>query len=182
MIRIEEVTKRYPGGHDALKGLSLEVEQGEMVFLTGHSGAGKSTLLRLIALIDRPTSGLVLIDGQDLGKVKDLDRFRARTVGFVFQMHNLIPTLNALENVEVPMMGQVRSRSKAYQAMADRAGLELGDYELGVAIAGGVAGRGGGIRRRSESNAPVSRSTTAAFIPEPPMSIPNTAMLVHRFR
>ena len=63
MIRIEEVTKRYPGGHDALRGLSLHVDNGEMVFVTGHSGAGKSTLLRLIALIDRPTSGQVIVDG-----------------------------------------------------------------------------------------------------------------------
>ncbi|SVE45538.1 uncharacterized protein METZ01_LOCUS498392, partial [marine metagenome] len=65
MIRIEEVTKRYPGGHDALKRLSLHVEEGEMVFVTGHSGAGKSTLLKLIALIERPTKGQVIVDDQN---------------------------------------------------------------------------------------------------------------------
>ena len=62
MIQIDNVTKRFPGGHDALRGLSLSVDEGEMVFVTGHSGAGKSTLLKLIALIERPTSGDVIVD------------------------------------------------------------------------------------------------------------------------
>ncbi|MBC7255150.1 MAG: ABC transporter ATP-binding protein [Chloroflexi bacterium] len=93
----------------ALDHVNLAVYEGEMVAVMGPSGSGKSTLLNMIGALDRPTSGTVLIDGQDLAHVKDVDRFRARTVGFVFQMHNLIPTLTALENVEVPLRGQVRS-------------------------------------------------------------------------
>ena len=65
MIQIENVVKRFPGGQEALRGLSLTVDRGEMAFVTGHSGAGKSTLLRLIALIDRPTTGQVIVDGQN---------------------------------------------------------------------------------------------------------------------
>lgn len=93
----------------ALDHVNLAVYEGEMVAVMGPSGSGKSTLLNMIGALDRPTSGTVLIDGQDLAQVKDVDRFRARTVGFVFQMHNLIPTLTALENIEVPLRGQVRS-------------------------------------------------------------------------
>jgi cell division transport system ATP-binding protein len=70
MIRLEDVTKRYPGGQEALSGLSLSIDKGEMVFVTGHSGAGKSTLLRLIALIERPTRGQVIVDGQNTRRVK----------------------------------------------------------------------------------------------------------------
>ncbi len=67
---------------------------------------GKSTLLNMLSALDRPTSGSVWINGQNLSQIKNLDRFRARTVGFVFQMHNLIPSLKAIENIEVPMRGQ----------------------------------------------------------------------------
>jgi len=69
LIQIDNVSKRFPGGHDALRGLSLWVDKGEMVFVTGHSGAGKSTLLRLIALIERPTSGQVIVNGQNTSRV-----------------------------------------------------------------------------------------------------------------
>ncbi len=91
MIRLEEVTKRYPGGHDALKGLSLQVEKGEMVFVTGHSGAGKSTLLRLIALIDRPTGGQVIVDDQNTRRItRRKIPVYLRKIGMVFQDHHLL--------------------------------------------------------------------------------------------
>ena len=96
----------------ALDHVSLDIMEGEMVAVMGPSGSGKSTLLNMIGALDRPTSGVVHIDGHDLARVRDIDRFRARTVGFVFQMHNLIPTLTALENVEVPMRGQGLSAAK----------------------------------------------------------------------
>ncbi len=105
MIRIEEVTKRYPGGHDALKGLSLSVDKGEMVFVTGHSGAGKSTLLRLIALIDRPSSGQVIVDGQNTEQVtrRRIPAYR-RQIGMVFQDHKLLYDRSVFENVALPLI------------------------------------------------------------------------------
>jgi cell division transport system ATP-binding protein len=105
LIRIEEVTKRYPGGHDALKGLSLHVEKGEMVFVTGHSGAGKSTLLRLIALIDRPTGGQVIVDGQNTRRVsrRKIPAYR-RQIGMVFQDHKLLYDRPVFDNVALPLV------------------------------------------------------------------------------
>jgi len=105
LIRIEEVTKRYPGGHDALTGLSLHVEKGEMVFVTGHSGAGKSTLLRLIALIDRPTGGQIIVDGQNTRRVsrRKIPAYR-RQIGMVFQDHKLLYDRPVFDNVALPLV------------------------------------------------------------------------------
>ncbi len=89
----------------------------------GPSGSGKSTLLNMLGALDRPTRGQVFINGQDLRRVRNLDRFRAKTVGFVFQMHNLIPTLNALENVETPLMGQVAGAGKRRKRARELLGL-----------------------------------------------------------
>ena len=116
-VETQDLVKAYGGadGVRALDGVSLNIAAGEFVTVMGPSGSGKSTLLNLIGALDLPTSGTISINGQDLASIRDLDTFRAKTVGFVFQMHNLIPTLNALENVEVPMMGQVRSRSRRRQ-------------------------------------------------------------------
>ena len=88
MIQFENVTKRFPGGQEALSGLSLSVDKGEMVFVTGHSGAGKSTLLKLIALIERPTSGQVIVDGKNTHRVRrrKIPGYR-RQIGMVFQDH-----------------------------------------------------------------------------------------------
>jgi len=105
LIRIEDVSKRYPGGHDALKGLSLQVDKGEMVFVTGHSGAGKSTLLRLIALIDRPTNGQVIVDGQNTSRVsrRKIPGYR-RQIGMVFQDHKLLYDRPVFDNVALPLV------------------------------------------------------------------------------
>jgi len=110
IIETRDLHKYYGDGTQvcALAGIDIRIGRGEFVSVMGPSGSGKSTLLNLLGALDRPSAGLVLIDGQNLARVRDLDAFRSRTVGFVFQMHNLIPTLNARENVEVPMMGQVR--------------------------------------------------------------------------
>jgi ABC-type lipoprotein export system ATPase subunit len=114
IVETRDLVKVYGDGADvrALDGVDMRVEKGEFISVMGPSGSGKSTLLNMIGALDRPTSGLVLIGGEDLAKVRDLDTFRARTVGFIFQMHNLIPTLTARENVEVPMMGQPIGRGK----------------------------------------------------------------------
>ena len=114
VVETRRLTKLYGDGAEvrALDGVDLTVCAGEFVAIVGPSGSGKSTLLNMLGALDRPSSGEVLIDGQLLSKVRDLDRFRSRTVGFVFQMHNLIPTLNARENVEVPLYETVDSGRK----------------------------------------------------------------------
>lgn len=124
LVETLNLTRVYGDGEEirALDGVSMRINQGELVTVMGPSGSGKSTLLNMIGALDRPTSGSVWVNGEDLSKVRNLDSFRAKTVGFVFQLHNLIPTLTARENVEVPMMGQVsmnerRRRSKELLAL-----------------------------------------------------------------
>ncbi len=92
-----------------LDGASLTVAKGEWVALTGPSGCGKSTLLHLIAALDVPTFGRILVNGRDLSRISDLDGYRRREVGLVFQLHNLLPMLSAIQNVEVAMLGTGRS-------------------------------------------------------------------------
>jgi cell division transport system ATP-binding protein len=105
MIQLDDVTKRFPGGQEALSGLSLSVDKGEMVFVTGHSGAGKSTLLRLIALIERPTGGQVIVDGQNTSRVKrrKIPAYR-RQIGMVFQDHKLLYDRPVFDNVALPLV------------------------------------------------------------------------------
>ena len=105
MIHLDNVTKRFPGGQEALSGLDLSVEKGEMVFVTGHSGAGKSTLLRLIALIERPSSGQVIVDGQNTSRVRrrTIPAYR-RQIGMVFQDHKLLYDRSVAENVALPLI------------------------------------------------------------------------------
>ncbi len=108
IVETFDLTKIYGDGEEvrALDGVTMHVANGEIISVMGPSGSGKSTLLHLVGALDRPTSGKVIVNGEDLAAVKQLDRFRNKTVGFVFQLHNLIPTLTALENVEVPLYEQ----------------------------------------------------------------------------
>ena len=114
IVETRDLVKIYGDGAEvrALDGVNMRVAQGEFISVMGPSGSGKSTLLNMIGALDRPTNGQVLVNEKDLASVRDLDTFRARTVGFIFQLHNLIPTLTAGENVEVPMMGQPVGRGK----------------------------------------------------------------------
>ena len=110
-VVVDGCSKAFEGGRVvALDGVSFRVEPGELVALTGPSGCGKSTLLNLIGALDRPDSGSIVVDGRPLERLGDLTEYRAAMVGFVFQFHNLIATLSALENVQVPLLGRGRSR------------------------------------------------------------------------
>ncbi len=108
LIETRDLVKIYGDGAEvrALDRVNLRIARGEFLAIMGPSGSGKSTLLNMIGALDRPTSGQVLVNGEDLATLRDLDGFRARTVGFIFQLHNLIPTLTARENIQVPMMSQ----------------------------------------------------------------------------
>jgi putative ABC transport system ATP-binding protein len=111
-IELRSVTKTYSGGTKALAGIDLVIEAGEFVALTGPSGCGKSTLLNLIAALDTPTTGTVAVGGIDLATIHDLARFRREKVGLVFQLHNLIPQISVLANIEVVMFSTGRSSSQ----------------------------------------------------------------------
>jgi len=124
MIEVCGVTKRYGREVEALGGVNLRIEAGESVAIMGPSGSGKSTLMNLIGLLDRPTSGEILIDGEPTAALSDHQaaELRGRTLGFVFQGFNLLPRASALENVEVPLMYAGTGREKARAAL-ERVGL-----------------------------------------------------------
>jgi putative ABC transport system ATP-binding protein len=104
MIEVRRLTKYYDDGSvKALNGVSLRIEKGEIVSLVGPSGSGKSTLLNLIGTIDQPTGGQICINGKTITDYKPFDVFRARTIGFIFQLHHLLPHLTLVENVEIAM-------------------------------------------------------------------------------
>jgi len=112
-IVTEGVVKSYPGSHfKALDGLDLTVARGEFVAVTGPSGCGKSTLLSLLAALDTPDSGRIVVNDHDLATIRDLNSFRRSEVGLVFQLHNLLPNLSVLANIEVAMIGTHRSRKE----------------------------------------------------------------------
>ena len=125
-VDVDRVTKSFERGRIlALQEASLHLAAGEFVSLTGPSGSGKSTLLNLIGALDAPDSGSIVVDGRSLDTVDGAD-YRARTVGFVFQFHHLVPTLSALENVQVPMLGRGVGRTERIE----RAGSLLADVGL----------------------------------------------------
>jgi putative ABC transport system ATP-binding protein len=135
-VKVENVAKEYDLGRTrvpALRGVSLSVEPGEFMAVVGPSGSGKSTLLNLIGCLDRPTSGRVLIGGEDVARLDDdtLSDLRARTIGFIFQTFNLIPVLSALENVEFPLVfaGNHRhGRERAQRALEEVGLKDFGDH------------------------------------------------------
>ena len=141
MIRFSSVAKRYPGGQEALRGVSLEIAAGEMVAVTGHSGAGKSTLLKLAAGIERATSGSVVVNGQNLGALGETAlAVLRRRIGFVFQDHKLLQDRNAFENVALPLRiaGFTREETgRRVRAALDKVGLLARERALPVALSGG---------------------------------------------
>lgn len=114
-VRVERASKAYSGRIQALRDVSLEVRGGEVVTITGPSGCGKSTLLNLIGAIERPDSGRILVDGSPIGEPARASLYRRDTVGFVFQLHHLLPMLTARANVELPLIATGMSRAERHQ-------------------------------------------------------------------
>ena len=142
LIATKDLTKTYGLGEAsvrALDGVNLAVKRGELIAIMGPSGCGKSTLLNMLGALDQPTSGEVWVNGENLAHLKDVDDFRARTVGFVFQLHNLLPTLTALENVETPMQGRMPAgeRRKRGQTLLEIVGLPDRAGSLPAQLSGG---------------------------------------------
>ena len=141
MIRTVNLVKHYENGAiRALDGVSIEIPKGEYLSIMGPSGSGKSTFLNLVGALDHPTSGEVWLNGTELSKQANLDSLRAREVGFIFQLHNLIPTLTSVENVEIPMMplgtGR-RERRKRASGLLELVGLGHRLHSISTKLSGG---------------------------------------------
>lgn len=124
IIEVENLHKSF-GSLEVLKGVNLKVQKGEIVAVVGKSGAGKTTLLQIIGTLDKPTSGIVRIDGIDIFRLKgnELAEFRNRHIGFIFQFHQLLPEFTALENVMMPALigkvGQKEAKTRAEKLLTE---------------------------------------------------------------
>jgi len=141
MIKFDRVSKRYPGSFDAIKNTSFEIEQGDLVFVTGASGAGKSTLLKLIAGLERPTSGTVLINNQNVSQLKAAAiPYLRRNFGLIFQDHKLLYDRNCYDNVALPLhingvLGD--EAAKRIRAALDKVGLLSKEKSMPITLSGG---------------------------------------------
>jgi cell division transport system ATP-binding protein len=141
MIAFSGVTKRYPQGYEALKNVTLAIQDGEMAFITGHSGAGKTTLLKLISAIERPTSGTVLVNGQNVGAMSARAiPFLRRNLGLVFQDHKLLFDRSVFDNVILPLsiIGyDRRDAARRVRAALDKVGLLVKEKAQPITLSGG---------------------------------------------
>ena len=141
MIEASSLTKRYPGGFEAVKDASFSIEAGQMVLITGHSGAGKTTLVKLISTIERPTSGSLVVNGQNLSALgRSAIPLVRRHFGLVFQDRKLLFDRNALENVLLPLQIAGLPRREAIrraQAALDKVGLLAREKANPIALSGG---------------------------------------------
>jgi cell division transport system ATP-binding protein len=147
MIRFENVYKRYPSGREALSGVSFTLARGEMAFLTGPSGAGKSTLLKLLALIERPSRGTVLVNNQNTARIhrRRIPQFRRR-IGIVFQDHKLLHDRSVFENVALPLVIAGMSRreiERRVRASLDQVGLLGAEKQAPITLSTGEQQRVG---------------------------------------
>jgi cell division transport system ATP-binding protein len=147
MISFERVSKRYPEGHDALREVSVTIDRDELVFLTGHSGAGKSTMLRLIMLMERPSRGQLIVDGQDLARIgpRGIPAHR-RDIGVVFQSHHLLFDRPVFDNVALPLViagYDHREIGRRVRAALDKVGLLERERAMPVTLSGGEQQRVG---------------------------------------
>ena len=158
MIDFDNVSKRYPGGHEGLSGVSFNIDAGEMVFLTGHSGAGKSTLLKLVGLLERSTRGQVRVAGRNLTRLKSREiPFHRREVGMIFQDHRLLHDRTVFDNVALPLvvagLGHQETRRRVRAAL-DKVGLLNKERAQPITLSGGEQQRVG-IARAVVSKPPV---------------------------
>ncbi len=158
MILFDHVYKRYPNGREALSDLSLEIRSGEMLFVTGHSGAGKSSLLKLIALIERPSRGQLIVNGQNVSGVSrsKIPAFR-RQIGMVFQDHKLLSDRTIFDNVALPLIIAgvgTKEIGKRVRAALDQVGLLGREQSLPLELSTGEQQRVG-IARAVVSKPPV---------------------------
>ncbi len=141
MISFSRVSKRYPGGHQALQDVSFSINAGELVFVTGHSGAGKSTLLKLLVAIERPTSGSIIVNGQNVGALtRRAVPFMRRSFGLVFQDHKLLFDRNVYENVALPLQISGypgRDAARRVRAALDKVGLLKYENAMPITLSGG---------------------------------------------
>ena len=141
MIVASQLSKRYPGGYEALHQVSFQIEAGAMVFITGHSGAGKSTLFKLIASIEQPTSGSLIVNGQNLSALRrSAIPYLRRHFGLVFQDQKLLFDRNVLENVLLPLQIVGLPRREAVrraQTALDKVGLLTREKALPITLSGG---------------------------------------------
>ncbi len=141
MIKFDQVTKRYPGSDEVLKNVSLNIEAGEFVLVTGHSGAGKSTLLKLVAAIERPTSGTVLVANQNISKLKSSAiPYMRRRFGLVFQDHKLLYDRNCFQNVILPLhINGITGvdAARRVRAALDKVGLLNKEKAMPITLSGG---------------------------------------------
>ncbi|HEY8070030.1 MAG TPA: ATP-binding cassette domain-containing protein [Burkholderiales bacterium] len=141
MISFSGVVKRYPGGQEALKGVSFAIEQGEFAFIAGHSGAGKSTLLKLIPAIERPSGGAILVNGQNVGALKRAALpYLRRNLGLVFQDQKLLYDRSVYDNVMLPLaFGELGTREAARRARAalEKVGLLAREKANPIQLSGG---------------------------------------------
>lgn len=122
-LRVEGLYKTYDGGIEAVRGVDLTVPSGEMLAIMGKSGSGKSTLLSLVGTLDKPDKGRIWLHGQDTAAIKNLARFRREEIGFVFQLHYLLPHLSLIDNVALPLQGKPGAQMQAHTAL-EQVGLE----------------------------------------------------------
>ncbi len=147
MIRFDNISKRYPGGHEALSHVSFHLHKGAMAFLTGHSGAGKSTLLKLIALIERSTRGQLFFDGKNVSNIsaRRIPYIR-RKIGFIFQDHNLLFDRSVFDNVALPLViagYRHQDVGRRVRAALDKVGLLSKEKLLPITLSGGEQQRVG---------------------------------------
>ncbi|OOY53041.1 cell division ATP-binding protein FtsE [Solemya velum gill symbiont] len=147
MIHFDHVSKRFEDGQYGLKQINLQIEEGAMAFITGHSGAGKSTLMRLIALLDRPTRGQLIVDDRNMAKLPNREiPFHRRKVGMIFQDHRLLNDRSVYENVALPLQvigASPRDSGKRVRAALDKVGLLKKEKSLPASLSGGEQQRVG---------------------------------------